>query len=279
MSGEYDLHTHSAVSDGTDRPAELVRKAKRLGLKAIAICDHDTFGGLAEARTAAAAVGIKFLAGVEITTDLGASVHLLGYGCDSENQTLNKLLAANRQAKDDRTPRILAKLAELGMPLSMEDVRKWAPEHAAIQRPHIADAMVAAGYVVNRDEAFAKYISETGPAYVPSVGAELPLAVRAVREAGGVPVIAHPWSRGSREVLDEGAIAWLADLGLLGIEADHPDHSAEDREGLRKIAKHLDLLVTGSSDHHGKGKTRNPLGACSTAPEVFEEIVDMAARP
>ncbi|MDO5534448.1 MAG: PHP domain-containing protein [Propionibacteriaceae bacterium] len=269
-----DLHTHTLVSDGTDTPTQLVRKAAEAGLGAIALTDHDTFDGLREAKLAGAEAGVEVLAGMEFSTQTGgASVHLLAYGCDPHNEPLLDELAKVRVGRSDRVPTMVAKLTELGMPLTVADVVAHAPG-TSLGRPHIADAMVAKGYVAHRDEAFRLWLHEGSAAYVDRYSTELTHAIELVHRANGVAVLAHPWGRGRRRDLPESFLTELVNEHHLdGLEVDHPDHDADTRADLRAVAERLGVLVTGSSDHHGLGKRNNPLGAGLTHPDVFDEIV------
>lgn len=275
-----DLHTHSSVSDGTDAPAALVAKAAAAGLDAVALTDHDTFDGLAEAHAAGPAAGVEVLGGLEMSTERGGNaVHLLGYGCRTDDPALLAELARLRDARDDRVPRMVARLGELGMPLTVEDVLAEARDTPSVGRPHVADALVRKGYVANRDEAFDSWLADGGPAYVERYQTPLEDAIALVRGAGGVPVLAHPWSRGRRADLPEEVLAELVrEHGLAGLEADHPDHDAATRAALHAIADRLGVLATGSSDYHGLGKTNNPLGVCVTDPEVYADIVRRVAE-
>lgn len=267
-----DLHTHSAVSDGTDAPAVLVANAARAGLGAVALTDHDTFDGLAEAMDAGARLGVEVLGGLEFSTRLaGRSVHLLGYGPDPDDAALNAELARVRDGRDGRVPAMVARLATLGFPLELDEVLAQA-RGASVGRPHVADALIARGYVRDRDEAFTHWLYDGGPAYVDRYATPLVEAIALVKAAGGVAVIAHPWSRGAEAALTPDVLAELTAAGLDGIEVDHPDHGRDERAALAALARRLGLLATGSSDHHGTGKTRNPLGACTTDPDVYAAI-------
>lgn len=267
-----DLHTHSAVSDGTDAPADLVAQAAAAGLDAVALTDHDTFDGLAEAYRAGERGGVEVLGGLEFSTRFGGrSVHLLGYGADPLDGALLAELERVRAGRDGRVPGMIARLAELGFPLELSDVLDQAGG-ASVGRPHVADAMIARGYVRDRDEAFADWLYDGGPAFVDRYATPLAEAIGLIRAAGGVAVLAHPWSRGARATLGEGVLEELAAAGLAGVEVDHPDHDADERAGLGAVARRLGLLTTGSSDHHGTGKTRNPLGVETTDPDVYAEI-------
>lgn len=270
-----DLHTHSSVSDGTDTPTQLVRKASEQGLDVIGLTDHDTFDGLREARLAAEATGIVVLPGLEMSCQVdGASVHLLGYGCDPHFEPLLDELARVRVGRSGRLPEMLAKLDALGMPLTEDEIARQVGSSPSLGRPHVADAMVAKGYVSDRKEAFDKYLYEGGPAYANRYSCDIRRGIELVRRAHGVPVIAHPWGRGRERELTPAVLSELAiEYRLEGIEVDHPDHSPETRAALRPLAERLGLLALGSSDHHGLGKVNHEL-ACETTPvEVYEELV------
>ncbi|QIK75637.1 PHP domain-containing protein [Nocardioides piscis] len=271
-----DLHTHSSVSDGTDTPADLVRAAKAAGLDVVALTDHDTARGWAEAQRTAEEVGIGFVPGIEISTRLGsASVHLLAYLLDPTHPPLVTALDAILDGRNSRLPAVCSKLQGLGLAVTEEDVHRVSGDAAATGRPHIADAMVAAGFVASREEAFATYLNPGRPAYVKRYACPLDEAVSLVVAAGGVPVIAHAWGR-SVGVITEEEVARLADLGLRGIEVDHQEHSPRERDALRAIARDLDLIVTGSSDHHGLGKVDHDLGCNTTDPAELERILSEA---
>lgn len=269
-----DLHTHSTVSDGTDSPTELIRAAVAARLDVVALTDHDTWDGLADAAAEASAVGIGFVPGAEVSCEWhGRSVHVLAYGGDRSHEGLAAELALIREGRSQRLPRMLDRLAELGMPLSEADVAVHAHDTPSIGRPHVADAMVAAGYVPDRDAAFAHYLAEGGPAYVDRYAPDVFRAVRLIRSAGAVPLVAHPWGRGSRDVLSLEVLAALVEEGLAGWEADHVDHTVRERAILRDRADELGVLATGSSDYHGTGKTRNPLGVHCTAPDQYAGLL------
>jgi predicted metal-dependent phosphoesterase TrpH len=269
-----DLHTHSDRSDGTDSPTELIENAARAGLDVVALTDHDATVGWDEAQQAADRVGVRLVKGLEISTELhGKSVHLLGYEVDPTHGPLLAELQRVLDGRDNRLPLILENLGRLGIDLTAEDVARWSGNAAASGRPHVADALVEKGVVANRDEAFDRLLKPGRPAYVNRYAAPLHEAVRLVQDAGGVAVVAHPWSRGSDRVMTPEAIAELAGLGLAGLEVDHNDHTPEQRERLRAIAAELDLAVTGSSDYHGTGKIDFPLGCHTTAPEQLERLL------
>jgi len=271
-----DLHTHSSASDGTDTPGDLVRAAAAAGLDVVALTDHDAMSGWDEARQAADEAGITLVPGLEISTRYGhRGVHLLGYLPDPTHPALVRELDRILEGRTARTPAIVGALRAHGIDISEGDVRRESGGSVAAGRPHVADALVRLGVVADRTEAFATLLSPGQPGYVNRYASALEKMIPLLVDAGGVAVIAHPWGRGSRSVLSADALAELKDLGLAGIEVDHQDHSAADRAELRAIAADLDLVVTGSSDHHGLGKVDHDLGANTTDPEQYERLVSL----
>ncbi len=269
-----DLHVHSSVSDGTTSPTRLVFDAQAAGLAVIGLVDHDTFDGIPEATEAGRRVGVAVLPGVEISCTLGGhSVHLLGYGCDPRDPALLAELARCRAGRTSRLQGMLDALAGLGLPLTMGEVMAEVGAAPSIGRPHVADAMVAKGYVRDRTEAFERYLADDKPAYVERYATELTEAVRLVRGANGLATLAHPWGRGRADVLTPERIAELTNAGLEGLEVDHPDHDDEVRSLLSALGSRLGLIRTGSSDHHGEGKRHHPLGANLTRPTAYQEIL------
>jgi predicted metal-dependent phosphoesterase TrpH len=268
-----DLHTHSSVSDGTDAPADLVTAAAASGLDIVALSDHDTFDGLDEAVASGERLGIRVLRGIEISAEHdGTSVHLLGYGCRADDPALDAELARIRRGRSGRIPAMLAKLAAAGMPID-DVLAEFVGDSPSVGRPHIADAMVAKGYVADRREAFDRYLADDGPMFVKRYSAPLELGLDLIRAAGGVAVIAHPWGRVSRDQLPPSLLADLATAGRLdGVEVDHQDHDAGTRAELRALTERLGLLATGSSDYHGTGKIDHDLGCNTTAADVLAEI-------
>jgi predicted metal-dependent phosphoesterase TrpH len=274
-----DLHTHSSASDGTDTPGDLVREAAAAGLDIVALTDHDAMSGWGEAQQAADEAGITLVPGLEISTRFHhRGVHLLGYLPDPTHPPLVSELDRILEGRTARTPAIVAALREHGIDISEDDVRRESGGSVAAGRPHVADALVRLGVVTDRTEAFATLLSPGQPGYVNRYASALEEMIPLVAAAGGVTVVAHPWGRGSRSVLDAEALAGLKDLGLAGIEVDHQDHSAADRVELRALARDLDLVVTGSSDHHGLGKVDHDLGVNTTDPEQYERLLSLASR-
>lgn len=273
---KIDLHTHSTFSDGTDTPTELIHEAIISGLDVIALTDHDTTAGWSEA-TFARRGNLQLVLGAEIsclTTD-GKSVHMGALLFDKDYDPLKKALELSR---DDRIPR-MEKMVELlqadGIDISMTDVENVKPEGATLGRPHLADALVAKSIVPSRDVAFEKYLHNDSKYYVSHM-APTPLeAIKLIKAAGGVSIIAHAFSSFRGERLDNDFFQPLVAAGLNAIEVDHRDHNPTERNILRNIAQDLALCVTGSSDYHGDGKL-NLLGENTTAPEQWERLESLA---
>jgi len=269
-----DLHAHSSVSDGTEPPHDLVADAKAAGLDVVAITDHDTVAGWDEASKAAAEFGVTVVRGLELSCTRGsASIHVLGYLVDPDTPGLQPELTAIRAGRTDRLPTMLAALASHGMPLTEEQIWAQAGTADSLGRPHVADAMVAAGYVVDRQQAFDEWLAEGKPAFVNRYAPDVADGVSLISRAGGVPVLAHPWGRESRPALTEELIAELVDLGLAGLEAHHADHDEQAETDLVALAGRLGLAVTGGSDWHGTGKVGHDLGSRLTDPADYERLL------
>jgi predicted metal-dependent phosphoesterase TrpH len=270
-----DLHTHSTASDGTDSPAELVRTAAAAGLDVVALTDHDTTRGHAEA-VAALPEGLTLVTGAELSCRIdGISMHMLAYLFDPEEPAL---LAERELVRDDRVPRakgMIAKLNALGVPVTWEQVSRIAGD-GSVGRPHVASALVELGVVPTVGDAFTpEWLADGGRAFVEKHETDPFEAVRLIKGAGGVAVFAHPAAAKRGRTVPESAIAEMAAAGLDGIEVDHMDHDADARARLRGLAGELGLLVTGSSDYHGSRKTC-VLGEYTTDPEVYGEITRRA---
>jgi predicted metal-dependent phosphoesterase TrpH len=270
-----DLHTHSTASDGTDTPAELVRNASAAGLDVVALTDHDSTRGHAEA-IAALPEGLTLVTGAELSCRIdGIGTHLLAYLFDPDEPEFARELELVR---DDRVPRarsMVRKLQDLGVPITWDQVRRIAGD-ASLGRPHVATALVELGVVATVSDAFTpEWLGDGGRAYSGKHELDPFEAIRLVKAAGGVTVLAHPAAVKRGRVVDEEAIVRLASAGLDGIEVDHMDHDAPTRARLRSLAAGLGLLPTGSSDYHGTRKFVE-LGACTTDPEIYGEITRRA---
>ena len=269
-----DLHTHSAVSDGTDTPAGLVRKAHAAGLDVVGLTDHDTFDGLDEAAAEGERVGALVIPGMELSCSLnGSSVHVLAYGAHPSSPGLAAEMALVRDGRLGRLAGVLDKLAALGVPVTEDEVMAQVGDSPSVGRPHIADALIKAGHVRDRQEAFDRFLADGGPAHVPRYTIDVGRGIDLIHQAGGLAVIAHPWGRGRERLLPPSVLQTMVDDHRLdGIEVDHQDHDAETRHRLRRLADSIGLLATGSSDYHGTGKLDHELGCNLTDPEVFDEI-------
>lgn len=270
-----DLHTHSTASDGTQTPRELVREAADRGLSVLALTDHDSTAGWDEAAAEAAATGLTLVRGMELScAHQGTSVHLLSYLHDPDDPALLAEITHARRSRETRAQRIVELLSE-DLPISYDDVLEQVADGATVGRPHIADALVASGAVGSRDEAFAQYLYTGSPYYARHYATDVVDAVRLVRAAGGVPVMAHPFAAKRGRVVPDSVIRAMADAGLAGLEARHRDHDEQQTRHAMRLATSLDLVTTGSSDYHGSGKV-NRLAENTTHPEVLAVIEDQA---
>jgi predicted metal-dependent phosphoesterase TrpH len=265
-----DLHVHSSASDGTDPPAEVMRRAALAGLDVVALTDHDTVAGLAEARAAAGPVTL--LPGMELSCRLdGRSLHMLAYLFDPDQPELAAELARIRDDRVLRARAMVDKLAGLGVDIGWEQVAAIAGE-AVVGRPHIARAMAASGAIASPREAFTRdWIADGGRAYVDRYALDPARAIGLVREAGGVAVLAHPRAGRDTWVTDE-QITRLAVTGLAGVEVFHPDQSDAERARLLALASGLSLVATGGSDDHGS-LTDYRLGCEITPAEAYQDLL------
>jgi predicted metal-dependent phosphoesterase TrpH len=279
VSVRIDLHTHSNASDGTLSPSELVVEAHRAGLDVVALTDHDTTAGWAEA-TAACPDGLTLVLGAELSArwygdEPPISLHMLAYLFDPAEPVLAAELTRVRSARETRAERMIDLLRADGIDVRWDEVRELAAG-GTVGRPHIAQALVRLGLVGSVTEAFAP--EWLGAKYrLPKDDIEVFRAIELILGAGGVPVFAHPRASRRGRIVPDSLIVELARRGLVGLEAEHEDHSPEEREHLRGLAADLGLVVTGSSDFHGSNKTVR-LGANTTSPEVLERILAAAAK-
>ncbi len=269
-SGEgarIDLHLHSTASDGRLDPAGVMAAAKERGLVAAALTDHDTLAGLPEALEAAAELELEFVPGIELSTyDDAGSTHLLGYFVDLEAEDFSSYLAWARGRRVERARAIVEKLNGLGIGLAMEEVEAQVGENGLFARPHIARAMLEAGWVKSYREAFDRFIAAGQPAYVPTGHTTPAEGIDQIHGAGGAAVLAHPV--GSH---DDERIRGLRDAGLDGLEVLHPEHGAEEVRRLRRLADELGMLETGGSDWHGPMNGRH--GRLASQPVPYDWYV------
>ena len=246
-----DLHTHSTASDGTLTPSQLVRYAVERSIEVLSLTDHDTLSGLAEAGREAEEVGLEFIPGVEISAEFSpGTLHILGYFVDPDDSRLEQRLAWLREGRDNRNEVILGKLADLGFPVEMEEVIRFAGGET-VGRPHIADAMANRGYVASRDEAFDRFLAKGAPAYADKERMTHQDAISVIRQSGGIPVLAHPQYLGLNDVELTAFVAALKDEGLEGIEVYYYSHAPGTTRLYRSLAQRFGLLQAGGTDFHG----------------------------
>jgi predicted metal-dependent phosphoesterase TrpH len=271
-----DLHTHTTYSDGTDSPLALVKKAASSGVTVLGITDHDSTAGWSEAIDSIHG-NLQLALGAEVSclTEDGVSVHMLGLLFDGEDIALQQLLADSRDTRIPRMKKMIENLQGAGYEITLEDVAASTPPGATVGRPHLADALVAKKIVKSRDEAFTDLLNNDSPFYVSHFAPTPEDSIRAIRAAGGVAVIAHPFASRRGQTLSPASFASLVAAGLNGIEVFHRDQSEDERTQLIDIARTLDLVITGSSDYHGTGKL-NQLGENVTAAAEWERLESMA---
>lgn len=270
-----DLHTHTTASDGSYSPTELVQLAQQTKLQAIAITDHDTVAGLAEAQQAADQTDLELIKGVEMSCQIQTgTLHMLGYFIDPDNQPLQGLLAQLVDSRQKRNPQIVAKLNELGYEMSMSEVQAQA-DGPIVSRLHIARVMLEKKFVRSIDEAFGRFLGDKGSAYVQRVEPEPSKAIKLIHAAGGLAVVAHPVHlRAANERELSQKLKDLADLGLDGVEVWYPEHTAGITEQLWRICQRLDLATVGGSDFHGSAKGHIKLGVGRGSLNIPLEILD-----
>jgi predicted metal-dependent phosphoesterase TrpH len=271
-----DLHTHSNASDGSLPPREVVRLAQERGLVAFALTDHDTIDGLAAAVSAGKEFDVEVIPGVEISAKYAqgsGSMHILGYFLDYQSELLAKRLGILKQARKDRNPQIVAKLNKLGIPITMEQVERISGG-GQVGRPHLAQALYQGGFVRSLQEAFDVYLGNNGLVYVGKFRFPPEEAIAMIRDASGVPVLAHPFTLGLhtpaalKPLLQE-----LMALGLAGLECYYPEHSPDQEAFYLSLARNLGLLITGGSDFHGDNKPEVSLGRINCQSHLTYDLV------
>ena len=273
---KIDLHTHTTYSDGTDNPSELINKALAAGITIIGLTDHDSISGWQEA-TNALRPGISLVPGAEISCQTldGISVHILGLLFDSSNSELMNTLKKTRENRHSRMEKIIARINEAGIEITMNDVLAQLSDGATLGRPHLADALVKKGVVASRDEAFTQMLHNNSKYYVSHYSPTPETAIGLIKAAGGVSVIAHPMASHRGRTISLETFGSLIDSGLDGIEVDHRDHSPAEKIELISLASGSNLVMTGASDYHGNGKL-NSLAEYTTKPEQWEKLEERA---
>ena len=281
-----DLHAHTNHSDGKDTPTELVQNAAKAGVEVLAITDHDTVSGWDEAISAAQNVGLGMIPGIEVSTRAltpsghGVSVHMLAYLPDPNNQALIGALNRTKESRMVRAREMVARLSK-DYPIDFDLVLSQLPEGSTIGRPAIADALVEAGIVPTRSDAFTSILHRSSPYYVSEKSLDTIEAIELIRQAGGVSVMAHPLidfpPGAKREDLPRAHFETLIEAGLNGLEVDHRAVPSLAKSWLRDLALKHNLIVTGSSDYHGVGGKDNLLGENTTDPKMLERIIDQAS--
>jgi hypothetical protein len=282
-----DLHCHTTASDGRHSPTELVQMAAEMGLRAIAVCDHDSTQGLDEALAAGRAAGIEVIPSVELSCDVAeGELHMLGYYPDYADAVFQAELTRLREGRVGRAQAMVRKLAGLGYPISFARVQELAGD-GAIGRPHVAQALIEARLVQSKGEAFERLIGRNGPAYVERAKLSPADACRMIRRAGGLPVFAHPFiALASGRVLEpmpvEEALPHLVEAGLAGLEVYYPNYTPTLIERLLRLSRQYGLLVTGGSDFHGEGSAGAALGGVYVPPKcltALKEALRRASQP
>jgi len=270
---KIDLHVHSTASDGVLTPSEVICLALERGLDVIALTDHDTLGGVAEAQQAADGTELEVIAGVEISSEgEWGDLHILGYYVDPESSPLQEMMQAMQDARLGRARKMVERLGELGMPLEWEEVRVLAGGES-VGRPHVARALINRGYVVTLQDVFDRFLAHGGPAYIPRLKLTPAEVIQAIIEAGGVAALAHPghyWT--ALELLPE-----FVGYGLRGLEVYYPNHSPDEIKALLRLCQEHGLIATGGTDFHGPGFEEGAsLGSVYVPPECVERLREAA---
>lgn len=269
-AGTCDLHVHSACSDGSTSPEEIVSLARRAGLTALSITDHDTIAGLEAARLSCREEGILFVPGVELSVGYGnGEIHLLGYGIDPRSKLLREELDRLAAERERRMERMVERLRDMGVPAVLSEVKSLAGGRI-LSRLHLATHLVSKGFASSRDEAFGRFIGNGKPAFVRRHSLTLKSAIELIVGTGGMAVLAHPALTGRDDLIE-----YLVRTGIRGIEAYYPRHSPGDVARYLKICRRFDLVATGGSDYHGEAKPESPLGAALTPPDQLERLLKL----
>ncbi|MCD8322738.1 MAG: PHP domain-containing protein [Oscillospiraceae bacterium] len=261
MNGQIDLHIHTTASDGTDAPQAIVELAHTLGLRAIAVTDHDSVAGIAEAQTAGKALGVEVIAGIEISADYrGNRAHILGYFIDPASPALAPAVNWAVNEREARNEKIVGAMEADGFDISLEALRQAYPD-AVLGRPHMAEWLMKKGYVSSVKEAFDRYLGDGMPYYRPRERMPMAQAMEVIAQAGGVPVLAHPFQYGYDEAERTAFIRAAIEAGCQGLEAYYSEHSPVQRQWLLDAAAEYGLKVSGGSDYHGSRKPHIQMGS------------------
>ncbi len=279
-----DLHIHTTASDGTLTPSEIISQALKLKLKAIAITDHDTLAGSKAVLQAGIPSPLDFLTGVEISAAPprfyagSGSFHLLGYSIRLDDPALNHALEKLQQARENRNPAIIGRLNDIGIAITLDEVRQEAGE-GQLGRPHIAKLLIKKGLVGSMNQAFDRYLGTDGPAYVDKYRIECRKAIELILAAGGIPVLAHPGLLKCKtsDQFDE-LLAGLKAMGILGVEVFYPEHTAEQTHLFAQLAQRHNLLLTGGTDFHGAINPEIAIGSGKgnlfVSYELYEKLIN-----
>lgn len=280
--GTIDLHNHSAFSDGTDTPTELVKLAQSLGLEAVAVTDHDSVEGVDEALAAGWENGVEVVPGIEVSSDYrDNNIHILGYYIDHKDPSMRPVLDWVCQERYERNFLVCRKFQADGIDITMEELERTYPD-AILGRPHMAELLMRKGYTSSVKEGFEKYVGKGCPYYMPKLRIPMRRAVEVILNAGGVPVLAHPlqYDYPENEVIE--MIEYAKSCGIRGIEAYYSEHSPEDQAWVLKMAERYSLAVTGGSDYHGTRKTHirmgTGMGDLAVPAEILPELKRIANR-
>jgi predicted metal-dependent phosphoesterase TrpH len=271
-----DLHVHSTFSDGSLTPEQLVDEAERIGLSALALTDHDSLGGIPRFLRAAAGRSVRAVPGVEISADFNpGTMHMLGYFVGHEDDGLERKLRRIREGREERNREILRRLNGLGFAITWEEVKSFAQEDV-VGRPHFAQALIARGYVGGKDEAFDRYLGKGKPAYADRWRLNPEESVRMIRESGGVPVLAHPFTLQRKREELWALVSSLREKGLEGVEVYYPEHTSELQSQYLALARSFGLVATGGSDFHGALapdiRMGTGFGSLRVPPEAVEQL-------
>jgi 3',5'-nucleoside bisphosphate phosphatase len=273
-----DLHMHSTFSDGSLTPEELAEAGQQAGLTAMALTDHDCTDGIPRFLAACRRLGIRGIAGVEISAEVSkGTLHMLGYHVEPGHPSLEGALVPIREGRGDRNQVILQKLNRLGLSLTWDEIARCAGEDI-VGRPHFAMAMIARGYVSNKEDAFERYLAKGKPAYVDRFRLSPQDSMKAIADAGGLPVLAHPFTLGMGRKALRVAVGELKEQGLQGIEVYYSEHTQEQTAQYQNLASEFDLAATGGSDFHGAMNPDIRLGRGFGSLEVSDEVVEDLER-